>query len=222
MNEPRPTPAITYRTATPHDLPAVAGIYLRAFPESLQQLRSPDLTVTAVADVLRAPLAADPECIAVAEAGEEGIVGYIIAPRDAGRIASAALRTGLPLRSLWHWLTGRYHLSLWGVGHMILDKLHTGRAWRMPGGDVPARVVSVAVHPEWQGRGVGRGLMEAALRRLREAGVAQVRLEVRPENTPARRLYESLGFEAIGEFRDSRGPWVVMVGPTAPRGSVHE
>jgi [ribosomal protein S18]-alanine N-acetyltransferase len=218
MSDP-PTPAaVSYRTATPHDLRAVGEVYLRAFPESLQQFHSPDLTTAALADVLLAPRAADPGCILAAEAEGGRVVGYIVAPRDAGQIAPAALRAALPLRWLWHWLSGRYRLSVWGAAHMVLDKLHSGRAWRMPGADVPARVVSVAVDPEWQGRGVGRGLMEAALRRLHEVGVARVRLEVRPENTPARRLYASMGFEVIGEFRDSRGPWLVMVGATPAAG----
>jgi len=53
-------------------------------------------------------------------------------------------------------------------------------------------------------------LLEAALQRLREPGRPRVRLEVRPENLPARRLYKKHGFTVVGEFADSRGRWVVM------------
>ncbi len=37
-----------------------------------------------------------------------------------------------------------------------------------------------------------------------------MRLEVRPENQPARRLYQRIGFRVVGQFEDSRGPWEVM------------
>ena len=210
-------PQIIYRTASSRDLLAAGSIYLRAFPDSVRALRSPHLTPLAVADLLRAPLAADPGCITAAEAGAGQLVGYVIAPRDAGKIASTTLRTGLLLAWLWRWVTGRYRLSPWGALRISLDKIHTGGAWRIPGGDCPARVISIAVDLAWQGRGIGRALLTTALARLHGLGVARVRLEVRPQNAAARHLYESMGFAEIGGFSDSRGPWLVMVGATSPK-----
>jgi ribosomal-protein-alanine N-acetyltransferase len=46
--------------------------------------------------------------------------------------------------------------------------------------------------------GIGRALVEGLLDELRERGVRVVYLEVRESNAAARRLYESMGFAAVG------------------------
>jgi len=51
--------------------------------------------------------------------------------------------------------------------------------------------------PEWQGKGLGRGLMEAFLGGLRRAGVRTVHLGMAPSNTKARAFYDRLGFTEI-------------------------
>jgi ribosomal protein S18 acetylase RimI-like enzyme len=57
--------------------------------------------------------------------------------------------------------------------------------------------LTIAVVPEWRGRGVGTRLMDDLLAAL--AGtVATVSLSCDPAN-PAMRLYERLGFVAVGE-----------------------
>ena len=53
---------------------------------------------------------------------------------------------------------------------------------------------AVAVAPEAQGRGLGRGLVDAGLDRLREADVSQAALYVEADNTAAVALYRSVGF----------------------------
>jgi ribosomal-protein-alanine N-acetyltransferase len=50
-------------------------------------------------------------------------------------------------------------------------------------------------------RGVGRALVHAGLDRLRAARFSSCFLEVRPDNTPAIALYESLGFAPNGRRR---------------------
>jgi ribosomal protein S18 acetylase RimI-like enzyme len=57
---------------------------------------------------------------------------------------------------------------------------------------------NVAVHPDWQGRGIANALMEAALGEVSAKGGRWVGLEVRADNQAARRLYERLGFEEVG------------------------
>ena len=64
-----------------------------------------------------------------------------------------------------------------------------------------AELGNVAVTPLARQRGVGRILVEAALQRVRGRGAGECFLEVRESNGVARRLYESLGFEAIGRRR---------------------
>jgi len=208
MNNP------AYRVATRQDLLGIGAVYLRAFPDSLRELRSPELSPRAIADVAAACLIAEPECIDVAETGqtpEDRIIGYIIAPSDTGRPGRVALRRGLPLMWVWRWATGQYRLSLRGALALFSDKLHLREAWRLPGTSCGAAVLSLAVDPDFRGQGIGRQLLERAVSRVRGLGCDCLRLEVRPENGPARHLYEGAGFRRVGGFTDSRGSWDIML-----------
>jgi len=51
--------------------------------------------------------------------------------------------------------------------------------------------------PEWQGKGYGRGLMEAFLAGVHAAGAPRVHLGMVPTNTAARAFYHRLGFTEI-------------------------
>ena len=59
-------------------------------------------------------------------------------------------------------------------------------------------ITNLAVHPGWRRRGVARRLLAAALAEGVARGVTLAFLEVRPSNTHALTLYESLGFQVIG------------------------
>ncbi|MFL6549898.1 MAG: ribosomal protein S18-alanine N-acetyltransferase [Povalibacter sp.] len=61
-----------------------------------------------------------------------------------------------------------------------------------------AHVLNICVRHELRGMSVGRRLMEYLLDRAREEYMQDVFLEVRPSNTVAIRLYESMGFQRIG------------------------
>lgn len=61
-----------------------------------------------------------------------------------------------------------------------------------------AQITNVAVAPEARGGGLGRELMAAAIAWAKEEGAVAMTLEVRPANTPARRLYASFGFVERG------------------------
>jgi ribosomal-protein-alanine N-acetyltransferase len=203
---------IIYRVASRDDLLGIGRVYVRAFPDSLRQLRSPNLSPRAVADVAGACFLAEHDCIMIAETrdGSEQIIGYIIAPCDAGGPARVALRRGLVFVWLWRWATGRYRIALRGALGVLRDKLHFRGTWIVPGAECGAAVLSIAVDPSFQGRGVGKRLLTEGISRLQRLNCECVRLEVRPDNEPARRLYEHVGFRRVGEFRDSRGPWVTM------------
>ena len=58
-------------------------------------------------------------------------------------------------------------------------------------------VGNIAVAPTHRRKGVGRALTLAMLERARERGAAFLTLEVREGNLPARRLYESCGFQRV-------------------------
>jgi GNAT superfamily N-acetyltransferase len=59
---------------------------------------------------------------------------------------------------------------------------------------------NVAVHPDWQGRGIGRALMEKALEELTRQGAMWAGLEVQADNEAACQLYERLGFKEVGRI----------------------
>ena len=64
---------------------------------------------------------------------------------------------------------------------LIVDELH---------------VMTISVRPECRRRGYACALVQAAI--FRHPAAKKVYLEVRPGNIAARKLYESLGFEATG------------------------
>jgi len=67
------------------------------------------------------------------------------------------------------------------------------------GGD--AEVMTVAVAPEAQGRGVGQELVAALVACARERGAGRLMLEVRADNEAAQRLYTAMGFEQVATRR---------------------
>lgn len=65
-------------------------------------------------------------------------------------------------------------------------------------GDI-AYIGRIAVAPQHQRQGIGTRLMVEALARLRDAGLKAVHLNTQEDNTPARALYEGLGFQPTRE-----------------------
>lgn len=98
----------------------------------------------------------------------------------------------LSRRSLRHFLTGEQHqLLVCGepVRAYILLLFRRGTSL--------ARIYSLAVDPDWRGRGVARQLMQAAEQLARERQALFLRLEVAASNQAARALYSSLGYTII-------------------------
>lgn len=96
-------------------------------------------------------------------------------------------------------------LVAYAVVWFIVDELHVG---------------NVAVHPDWQGRGVGKRLMEHVLEEGRRRGMIFATLEVRPSNRRALALYERFGFRKIAVrrnyYRDNREDAHVLALPLDP------
>jgi GNAT superfamily N-acetyltransferase len=59
----------------------------------------------------------------------------------------------------------------------------------------PSAVVEdVAVQPDWQGKGIGKQMMQFAIRRCKEMGCYKLSLSSNLKREVAHRFYESLGF----------------------------
>lgn len=194
----------------------MAAVYCAAFPESLAHFfPGRPAPLRALADVLAIPLTAEPEAAFVAER-DGRVVGYCLAPAHFSRLAPAGRRqVG---RLLWRWLSGQYGLGLRTLRVLAADKLQTRRQHTTDRYAAEAHILSIAVHPDCQGQGLGKALLEAGLHYLDTVPASPVRLEVRPHNTAARRLYEQHGFEQVGRTADSQGEWLVMLRRAAAGG----
>lgn len=67
-------------------------------------------------------------------------------------------------------------------------------------GSSKARIYSIAVDVACRGLGVGVRLLLAAEETARRRGCDVMRLEVRPDNTAARAMYERHGYVAFGSY----------------------
>ena len=63
-----------------------------------------------------------------------------------------------------------------------------------------AHLNRIAVHPAYQGRGVGAALLRDALRAFWQRGAGYVTLNTQSDNVYSQRLYRRFGFEATGDF----------------------
>lgn len=85
------------------------------------------------------------------------------------------------------------------LSHLIHEDERVGFLWvarfEMDPGQVVGYVFDVAVDERFRGRGYGRALMLQAERLALSAGETRLGLHVVTANTPALRLYESLGYE---------------------------
>jgi len=105
----------------------------------------------------------------------------------------------LSRRSFRHWLSSDHRallLAEWAglVAGYILIIYHPGTRL--------ARIYSLAVAPQLRGNGIAKTLMLAGEQAARDDGRLYLRLEVSVDNAPAIRLYEALGFQKFGLYRD--------------------
>ena len=65
-----------------------------------------------------------------------------------------------------------------------------------------ARLYSLVVYPQHQGRGIARALLESLDRAAAARGCNRLSLEVRADNAPALRLYQRAGFQLVRQIAD--------------------
>jgi len=78
-----------------------------------------------------------------------------------------------------------------------------------------AHVSTIAVHPDWRGKGLGELLLLTAMEKAVELRATAVSLEVRPSNEVAQHLYHKYGFRFTGihrgYYRDGEDAWLMKV-----------
>lgn len=110
------------------------------------------------------------------------------------------------------WNLRHFEAALQGGGNRVTVLRESGRLLCADRGIEGFCVVQVAademhvhnlvVRPESRRRGLGRRLLDDAIRWGSEAGVRQVFLEVRQSNWAALALYRAAGFDAVSVRRD--------------------
>jgi ribosomal-protein-alanine N-acetyltransferase len=65
-------------------------------------------------------------------------------------------------------------------------------------GDTAAHLSLIAVKPAYQGRGIGRAMMDWLTQSALTAGITRIGLELRASNSGARGFYRLLGYREIG------------------------
>ena len=80
-----------------------------------------------------------------------------------------------------------------------------------------AHISTIAVHPDWRGRGLGELLLLTAIDHAIKYGAQQVTLEVRTSNLVAQHLYTKVGFVGTGMryayYRDGEDAWLMTLWP---------
>ena len=77
-----------------------------------------------------------------------------------------------------------------------------------------AHIATIAVHPQYRGRRIGRELLAVALQEAIEHGAVVSMLEVRANNLVAQALYQDFGFVIVGRrpryYQDNQEDAVLM------------
>lgn len=197
--------------ACKEDIKDIACLFTRCFADSvLHHCGGRYPKPQAMEDVFALVRDAEPEAAFLAR-NEQGLtVGYCFAPACLSRLWLKAVVGGYLLRWCWNWLRGRYGFGFYPLKVILHNKLAFLQSALGPSQSADARILSIAVAPEWQGQKIAQQLLEAALHYFRQKDVKRVRLEVRPNNGPAIRVYEKYGFVPGGYTADSQGKWLIM------------
>lgn len=196
---------------TEADMPATAALFAECFRDSvLHHCRGRMPKPAAMEDVFSLVRRVEPAAAFGIWSTDGRLCGYCFAPTCLPRLWRKALGRNGVWRWAWRWLCGDYGIGLWPIKMIAMNKLNFLRSALRPDESAPARILSIAVAPDSRGNGCAQALLDAALRYQAAQGVQRVRLEVRPENAAARRLYERNGFRQSGVTTDSQGQWLIM------------
>jgi ribosomal-protein-alanine N-acetyltransferase len=63
-------------------------------------------------------------------------------------------------------------------------------------------IISIAVHPNYRGIGIGERLLRENVKQLKDLGAKRVILEVKVDNIQALNLYRKLGFKIVKTLKN--------------------
>ncbi|MFO8059531.1 MAG: GNAT family N-acetyltransferase [Bacillota bacterium] len=202
--------ACEVRRATANDVAEVARVFRDCFPDSIERLFPGSPPAWVVESLMGFVIEAEPGCCSVALDRNGEIAGYCMAVASMPRMWLRAPLSGRMWALLGAVLTGKIRIGLRGMGMVLRDKAAFIASFRSFLRRGTGQILSVGVSPAARGRGVGERLVRSGLSHLRSSGVRAVKLEVRPDNEAAMRLYCRVGFVRVATTRDTWGPWLVM------------
>lgn len=177
------------RPYRPDDLDAVYDICIRTADDG-NDARGEYSADTLVGDVFAAPyVVLEPEHAHILDDGAGNAVGYILGTADTPRFVERYRDEWVPVAAARYGDDPRDQQMLGWLRdpeRMLAPEL----------ADYPAHL-HIDLLPEWQGKGFGRGLMDAFRAGLRAAGVRRMHLTMSPTNDAARAFYRKLGFTEI-------------------------
>ena len=182
------------RAYRPADLDAVYDICVRT-ADTGGDARGQYSSDRLIGDVFAAPyVTLEPEHAHILDDGTGAAVGYVLGAADTVAFARRYRDEWLPATA------GRYPLPsdppVTADDRMLLVHHHPEHMIVPELAAYPAHL-HIDLLPEWQGKGWGRGLIDALLGGLRDAGVPLVHLGVASRNESARAFYGRLGFREI-------------------------
>ena len=202
---------ITISEARAKDIEGIARVFTECFIDSVLHHCGGKLPKPiAMQDVFSLVYQAEPAAALVAKDTAGKVVGYCFAPTGLQNLWVRAILGGHIMKWAWRWLSGQYGFGLHPVKVIVLNKIAFLRSSISPKLAANARILSIAVDENLRGRGIATSLMLAADQYFCKQQVARVRLEVRPDNKPAIRVYEKQGYYPNGYTHDSQGPWLIM------------
>lgn len=184
----------TIRSYRPTDLDAIYDICVRTAAAG-SDARGIYVDDRLMGDIFAVPYVKhEPEHAHVLDDGTGTAVGYILGTADTARFARWYRDEWLPATA------GRYpepaDPPVTPTDTMLGLHLNPERMVVPALADHPAHL-HIDLLPDWQGKGWGRGLMDAFLAGVHRAGAARVHLGMAPANLGARAFYHRLGFTEI-------------------------
>jgi ribosomal protein S18 acetylase RimI-like enzyme len=209
---PAEPPAIQIRTATDADAIAVATLHATQINQGFLAFLGPAFLRRLYRRIVRAP-----SSFLLVAHSQGTIVGFIAGSTDvAGLYRSFLLRDGIPagLQAAGPLISG-WRRVLETLRHGSSDGEGVGHG---------AEVLSMAVDPSCQGRGLGRTLMASYLDELRNRGCHAAHVVIGTVNTGAIALHEQAGFVTVDRFELHSGSESLLMqwedqGPAGPAGA---
>ncbi len=186
----------TVRTMVSDDLPQVVSIHLQSFPGFfLTFLGSSFLSL------LYKNLQRDPEGIVLLAASEEKIEGFV-----AGVIRQSGFYWRLIEKRKWSFALAGFGglLRKPSIAPRLIRALKRPQESRSASAE--ACLMSMAVRPESQGKGIGEKLVRAFCQKLAESGVKDVCLTTDQDNNEqVKRFYQRIGFHVVRTYTTPEG-----------------